>query len=308
MKSNEHMTKDGASLRLANCGAQKKRSTRKNYPYVLAIASGKGGVGKTLTTVNFAMSASLQGLKVLILDGDMGLANVDIVLGLRAKYNIRDVLDGSVSLAETILDGPFGMKLIPSGSGITSLQTLSTTQRLILLEQIACLDEDFDLLIIDSGAGIGGNVLHLSAIANRRVIVTTSEPHAFTDAYALIKVLAEEKNIGSFDLLLNMVHSRAEGDAVAARICKVANDFLGVKINYLGSIPRDASVSDRLLRGQAVSAESLHALAGQAWHQVATRLMQDGQGQRDKQKDGDFWASLLGPQESGFSGLARASS
>lgn len=279
----------------------------KKNPLIVTVSSGKGGVGKTLTIVNFALAASHLGRKVLILDGDLGMANVDVVLGLQAKYNIRDVFDGQIPLSQIILDGPLGMKIIPSGSGITSLHSLSYTQRQILGEQLASLRHDFDLLLIDTAAGIGPNVLALSSASHRRVVVTTSDPHAMTDAYALIKVLAEEENLGSFDLLINMVHSQREALAVATRLKEVAQRFLKVKLNYLGFIPADPSVGQAVRQRQAASPASVHSLAGQAWHQIGSQLFtQQGYPQQDISLN-DFWTHLMRPHEP-RQGYQRASS
>ena len=168
---------------------------KKGRFFSLSIGSGKGGVGKTLTIVNLAMAVSHMGLKVLILDGDFGLANVDVVLGLQGQYHVQDVLAGFVSLDEIILQGPNGISLIPSGSGVSELNHLSYTQKQMLFQKILHLGMEFDFLLIDTGAGINENVLHLNSISDSRLIVTTPEPHAITDAYALIKVLAEKEGV-----------------------------------------------------------------------------------------------------------------
>lgn len=244
----------------------------RNRPFVVAITSGKGGVGKTLTTVNLAIAARKMGLSVMIFDGDLGLANVDVVLGLSPRYNIRDVLDGHAKLADIIIDGPMGMKVIPSGSGVTSLTQLSFVQRQNLLEQIEGLDLEIDILLIDTGAGISDNVLHFNTAADRTVIVTTSEPHSMTDAYAMIKVLSEDYQRTKIDLVVNQVRSQDEGRRVAEKLSAVAERFLSVSPTYLGCIPHDPQVQKWVRERRAAGDQSAHSIAGQAWAQLAQKI------------------------------------
>ncbi len=271
---------------------------------VVAITSGKGGVGKTLTTVNFAVAARKMGLSVLILDGDFGLANVDVVLGLQPRYNIRDVLDGHVALVDIICEGPLGIELIGSGSGIASLSSLSPLQKRQIGDQLGQIKDRYDLLLIDTGAGISDLVLHLNAIAHRSVVVTTPEPHALTDAYALIKVLAEDHRIKSFDLLVNQARSEAEGLKISERIAEVAKRFLDVRVNFAGHVPLDVSVTKAVMQCRAASENSSLTLAGQAWTQIARRLLSQTSVKGSKPAHGsgtgDFWNDLLGARAIGF--------
>ena len=268
---------------------------------VFAITSGKGGVGKTLTTVNFAVAARKMGLSVLILDGDFGLANVDVVLGLQPRYNIRDVLDGHATLEDVICDGPLGIQLIGSGSGIASLSQLSPLQKRQIADQLGAVKDRYDLLLIDTGAGISDLVLHLNTIAHRSVIVTTPEPHALTDAYALIKVLAEDHRIKSFDLLVNQARSEAEGLKISERIAEVAKRFLGVRVHFAGHVPLDVSVSKAVMQCRAASENSSFTLAGQAWTQIARRLLDQTSTKNTRPAQSqDFWQDLLGARAIGF--------
>lgn len=244
------------------------KKAQQHSPMVISVGSGKGGVGKTLSIVNLAEVATQMGYKVLILDGDFGLANVDILFGLQGKYNLSDVLEGFASLDEIILETTSGIKIIPSGSGLTSLQNLTYVQKQFILEQIRVLDFTFDLLLIDTGAGIGENVLHLNSISERRIIVTTPEPHAMTDAYALIKVLKEEKAVSEFDLLINMAGSAREAAQVAQRLATTAETFLGLRPHYLGYVPYDPALSRVILSQSASKAQGAKTLAEQAWQKL----------------------------------------
>jgi len=260
---------------------------------VISISSGKGGVGKTLTTVNFALAARKMGLSVLILDGDLGLANVDIVMGLQARYNIRDVLDGTVSLQDVIVEGPMGIQVIPSGSGISSLASLSYVQKSHILGEIGQLSTQPDLLLIDTGAGISSNVTHFNQAADKIVVVTTPEPHAMTDAYALTKVLSEEFHISEVHLLVNQAHSAAEGINVYERIADVARRFLKAKINYIGHVPSDASIPRAVMARSAVGATSTATIAGQAWNQIARNTISDLIRSMPAKRAESVWSGLL---------------
>ena len=243
---------------------------KKGRFFSLSVGSGKGGVGKTLTIVNLAMAVSHMGLKVLILDGDFGLANVDVVLGLQGQYHVQDVLAGFVSLDEIILQGPNGISLIPSGSGVSELNHLSYTQKQMLFQKILHLGMEFDFLLIDTGAGINENVLHLNSISDSRLIVTTPEPHAITDAYALIKVLAEKEGVNNFDLMVNMASSKQEAQTVASRIISTCSSFLKINVNYRGFVPLDRSVNKLVMQQNTGSHFASNTLASQAWSQIAS--------------------------------------
>jgi flagellar biosynthesis protein FlhG len=271
-----------------------------NKPLVISISSGKGGVGKTLTTVNFAIAASMMGHRVLVFDGDLGLANVDVVLGLHARYNIRDVLDGQVKIEDIMIDGPAGIKVIPSGSGISKLQQLSYVQKQVLSEELSSLDGLFDIIFIDTGAGISDNVIHLNKKADKIVVVTTPEPHAMTDAYALIKVLEENTNAATkskVGLLVNMARTDNEAENVAKRLSDVAQKFIQTKIEYLGRVPHDPQVTRSILVRKAASENSMHNLSGQAWNRIAKSIIESFKLSTHREEGGNFWQNLLWSEE-----------
>lgn len=268
--------------------------------FSLSVASGKGGVGKTLTIVNLAMAVSHMGLKVLILDGDFGLANVDVVLGLQGQYHIQDVIAGFVSLDEIILTGPNGVRLIPSGSGVSELQNLSYTQKQILFQKILQLGMDFDLLLIDTGAGIGDQVLHLNSISDSRLIVTTPEPHAITDAYGLMKVLAEKQKVRNFDLMVNMASSRQEAENVANRIISTCSSFLKINVNYKGFVPSDKGISRFVMQQNAGSKMAFNTLASQAWGQIANDYAYSISHKAANTKVSTFWKNYLNTSKGSY--------
>ncbi len=242
---------------------------------VICVSSGKGGVGKTLSVTYLATFAAKLGHKVLVIDGDFGMSNVDVVLGLNASYNIRDVFDGRASIKDILLTGPMGIKIVPSGSGLSKLQHLSFIQKQILLEDLKSLQEDFDLVILDSGAGIGTNVIYLNQLAHKTLVVTSPEPHAITDAYALIKTIKETTDINKVDLMVNMTKTAAEGQAVGLRIVNVAREYLQMDVNYVGCVPLDPMISRFVLKRSIASEESTKSMAAQAWSRVTRDVLEN---------------------------------
>ncbi|MFY9399253.1 MAG: MinD/ParA family protein [Desulfomonilia bacterium] len=214
-------------------------------PQVLSVTSGKGGVGKTSIVVNMAVLLAKQGRKVLVLDADLGLANIDVMLGLAPKRTIEHVLDGSCSLEDILVEGPAGIKIIPASSGIQELADLTREQQLTLMNSLDYFEQDLDYMIIDTGAGISRNVMYFNAASQRVIVVATSEPTSITDAYAMIKVLRKRYGIKRFDLIVNNVSSKVEGDQVARQLSLVCERFLGdVVLETLGSIPADSQIPE----------------------------------------------------------------
>jgi flagellar biosynthesis protein FlhG len=214
-------------------------------PQVISVTSGKGGVGKTSVVVNLAVLLASKGNRVLVLDADLGLANIDVMLGLTPKYNIQHVLDGQCSLEDIILEGPRGIRIIPASSGIEELSDLTHEQQMCLMNSLDYFDQDIDYMLIDTGAGISRNVMYFNAAAQRILAVATPEPTSITDAYALIKVLRRQYGIKRFDLIVNNVTSKSEGDQVSEKLTLVCERFLGdVALEILGTIPHDKTIPE----------------------------------------------------------------
>jgi flagellar biosynthesis protein FlhG len=276
-------------------GAQKHSKSIANPLTVVSVTSGKGGVGKTMTTINLAITAAGLGQRVLVLDGDLGLANIDVVLGLNPKSNLADVIDGHTKLKDIILPGPMGIDLIPSGSGITRLTRMTYIEKLHFVDEVLSLEKDYDLLLIDTGAGISDTVLHLNAIADKNIVVTTSEPHSITDAYAMIKVLAEQFDRKKPHLLVNMCPSALEADRVYQRISDVAAQYLAFKPSYLGFIPVDPQVPKQVLMRKVGHSSSIHTLSGQAWQKIGREFFAiESRIERDQ---GMVWRELIWTQQ-----------
>ena len=240
---------------------------------VLAVSSGKGGVGKSNVVINLALAFDRMGLKVLIMDADLGLANIDVLLGLTPKYNLSHVLSGHKQLEEVLVDGPGGIKIMPSGSGVQELTKLTDEQKLILLELLEGLETDIDILLIDTSAGISDTVLYFNLAAHEKIVIVTPEPTSLTDAYALIKVLYSKHGERHFGILVNASTNELTGKTIFAKISKVADHFLdGLSLDYLGTIPHDTSVTKSVLRQRALLDLFPDTPAARAFVQVAEHI------------------------------------
>lgn len=209
---------------------------------ILAIASGKGGVGKTNLAVNLALMLARRGLRVVLLDADLGTANVDVVLNVQTPYDLSWVIEGRKSIDEVAAPLADGLRLIRGASGLSTVADLGEVERRRLIEQLGQLERQCDFILIDCGAGISQNVLAFAQAADELLIVTTPEPTALTDAYALIKVLTRHCNPPSMNLVVNQAVSLHEGQMVADRVAGVAARFLGVPLGGWGHILRDDHV------------------------------------------------------------------
>jgi flagellar biosynthesis protein FlhG len=206
---------------------------------VIAITSGKGGVGKTNLSVNLGIALAQLGQRVAILDADMGLANVDILLGMYPKFNLSHVLSGDKTLDEIILVGPAGLKIIPGASGIQKMAELSITEQAGIVRAFSEIDQDLDVLIVDTAAGISANVINFARACQEIIVVVCDEPTSLTDAYAFIKLLNRDYGLSQFHILTNMVQSFQQGQALFQKLTKVTNHYLDVSLHFEGAVPFD---------------------------------------------------------------------
>lgn len=239
---------------------------------VLAITSGKGGVGKTNIAANLAVSAAAEHKRVILLDADLGLGNLDVLMNIQARYNLSHVISGKRTLEQITHVGPGGVEVICGGSGIESLANLSPFQRQRLLDEMECLQERSDLIIIDTGAGIHSMVVGFCLAADHTLVVTTPEPTAITDAYAMIKVLTSKHYAGRISLLVNMAQSLAEGKKVYRQIADVANRFLNVAVYEAGVLCRDENLIQAVRRREPVMLAFPKADISNAFTAISNRL------------------------------------
>ena len=218
----------------------------------ISVTSGKGGVGKSTLVCNMAYELGRQGEKVLILDGDLGMANVDIMYGQRARLNISHVLENHCQLEDIILEVAPNVHLIPGGSGVYGLSKLEPLQKHILLDQVSRLNRNFDYMLIDTAPGIDDNVLYLNSAAQEILVVVTPDPTSLTDAYALIKVLNQRYRENRFSVVTNMVRDEIEGRMVFEKLSDVASRFLCVGLDYRGCIPNDLILRQSVRSSQVV--------------------------------------------------------
>ena len=210
---------------------------------VIAVTSGKGGVGKTNISVNLALAFADKGKNVLLYDADMGLANVDVMLGIIPRFTLLNVLNGQKTLKEIIVEGPGGIRLVASGSGgVQELADLNEIQRSKFLEALLELQHESEIILIDTGAGLHRNVLAFALAAEEVVVVTTPEPTALMDAYGMIKILYREKKNPTINVVVNMAAHQTEADEAGKKLVVLSKRFLNLNIEYLGFIPRDSGM------------------------------------------------------------------
>jgi len=220
----------------------------------ISVTSGKGGVGKTTFTVNLAKTLAESGKKVLILDGDIGLANVDIFLGIRPQKTLEDFFNGDDSLEDIIVKVTKNIHVLPSASGLTDLKSIDVYKRKMLMDEVSMLNHTYDYLIVDTASGIDENVQYLNSTVQDVIVVITPEPAAMADAYALIKLLNQNKKVQRFSIVANKVLGEKEAKSIYARMDKVTGRFLNINLSYLGFIPLDPKlrqVADPNLVGRA---------------------------------------------------------
>jgi len=222
------------------------RQTRQTR--TIAVTSGKGGVGKSNVALNLAILLAGAGNRAALVDADMGLANLDLLVGVPVRANLWHVVSGKRRLADVIMDLPCGIQFVPGASGLARLADLSEFQRAALLKELATLEGDNDVIVVDTGAGIGPNVLQFAVAADSVLVVTAPEPTAITDGYAVIKLLAQHGYQGQVSLLVNLAPDRQEACDTYQRISTVARRFLGVRVLDAGYVLMDARVREAVRR------------------------------------------------------------
>jgi flagellar biosynthesis protein FlhG len=239
---------------------------------VLAVTSGKGGVGKTNMTANLATLAARAGKRVLVIDADLGLANVEILLGMQPTRHLGHLIDGSASITDVLALGPHGIHLLPAGSGVPQLTQLNDAAKMNLMANLDALAERFDVVFIDTGAGIGDNVLFFVGAAQEAILVVNPEPTALVDAYAAIKVFSQDAGVQRFAVIVNPVVDELSARDTFPRLTAVANRFLKAKIRHLGYVPRDENVHKAVMARRPVVDMFPMAPASRALVDIADRL------------------------------------
>jgi flagellar biosynthesis protein FlhG len=238
---------------------------------VIAVTGGKGGVGKTSVSVNLATALAAAGRRVMLLDGDLGLANVDVFLGLSPRYTMAHVLSGERTLEEIILDSPHGIQVVPGASGVAELANLSAAGHLSLVQAFSAISTRVDTLIVDTSAGIAHSVVQFVQAAQHALLVVCDEPASMTDAYALAKVMSRNHGVNKFNVVANMVRAPGEGTALFEKLQRVTTRFLDVTLEYMGEIPEDTYMRRAIREQRPVVAAFPACPASRAFKKLAAK-------------------------------------
>ena len=239
---------------------------------VIGVASGKGGVGKTNVSVNLSVALARGGRQVMLMDADLGLANVDVLLGLQPRSNLSHVLTGEIGLEETLIEGPAGISIVPAASGVARMADLDPAQHVGIIRAFSEMRQSVDVLVVDTAAGLHDSVISFCRAVQEVLVVVCDEPASITDAYALIKVLSRDHGISRIRVLANMVRGAEEGRALFRKLTAVCDRFLDVTLDHAGSVPHDEYLRKAVQRQKAVteaypgspSAKAFKELARQA--------------------------------------------
>lgn len=260
---------------------------------VFSFTSGKGGVGKTNLIVNLGIELVRRGNRVLLVDTDLGLANVDIVMGLAPKYNIRHLFTGEKSLEEIIVDGPLGLKVLPASSGVQELSHLSQEESYGFLNAVEEFGS-FDYILLDTGAGISDNVLYFNAAAQDIFVIVTPEPTSLTDGYAMIKVMNQRHRIKRFKVLINMAENSKEAQLIFQRLAKVCDHFLNVGLDYAGFIYRDKLLNQAVIKQKPFILSYPTSSISACVRQLADRIEKEGFLTKPTGNVQMFWQRMVG--------------
>ncbi len=255
--------------------AQGIRQMKSQKPVrVIAITSGKGGVGKSNVTVNLAVSLAQLGEKVMVMDADMGLANIDVLLGLSPHMNLSHVISGECTLEECIVEGPKGIKIIPASSGIAAMSDLTPAQNAGVIRSFSELTDPVDTLLIDTAAGLSDSVVSYTRAAREVIVVVCDEPASITDAYAMIKVMNRDYDVQRFHVLSNQAQDMQQGRDLFTKLNRVSQKYLDVTLDYLGAVPYDDCLKKAVQKQKTVVESYPRSPASLAFRQLAKKLHQ----------------------------------
>ena len=272
---------------------QTNTRNRKSNAQVIAITSGKGGVGKTNIVANLGFKLSQLGKRVLILDADLALGNIDVLLGLTPKYNLSHVVMGEKTVSEIIIQGPGNINILPAASGIQDLTQITKEQRTNILAELDLVLDTIDILLIDTATGISSNIMYFNVTAQGILVVVTPEPTSMTDAYALMKVISLKYSENNFRLLVNLAASSFEAHNIFRQLTMVSNRFLNISIDYLGYVLADENVTKSVKRQRLVCDIFPDSRVSKCFSELAEQICKLSS---LKQPEGDsnfLWGKLL---------------
>ncbi len=264
---------------------------------VITVTSGKGGVGKTSISINLAIQLTRMGKKVVVFDADFGLANIEVMLGVRPQYNLADMMFHGKELADIITQGEEGISFISGGSGIQELASMNREQVLFLTSRLVELDQFADVIIVDTGAGISDSVLEFVLSSSEVLLVATPEPTSITDAYALLKALNRKaefsKEETSIKMISNRVRSEAEGENLYEKMRVVSDKFLSIPIEYIGAVPLDDQINKAVMRQKPVSVINPDAPAAKAIKKIAGKLLEIDSDEKERWGISTLFSNLI---------------
>lgn len=255
----------------------KAGSTKEVLSRVITITSGKGGVGKSNLAINIAIELGRLGKKVIVMDADFGLANIEVMLGIRSQYNLSDLMFRGKSLSEVMTDGPENVRFISGGSGIREMTNLTKEQLINLSARLSELDRQADVVIIDTGAGISGSVMEFVMSSAEVLLVATPEPTSITDAYALLKTLDRQPEFARehchIKLVANKVDNEKNGRELFEKLSVVADKFLNISLEYMGAVPTDNNINKAVMKQQPLSIAYPNSNASKAIEKIAKTIL-----------------------------------
>lgn len=239
---------------------------------VIAVTGGKGGVGKTNLSINLGVALAEMRRRVVLMDADLGLANIDVLLGLQARYTLTDVLSGEHSIRDILLPGPHGMKVVPASSGMQQMAQLSAREHAAIIHAFSDLSDQLDVFLIDTAAGISDTVISFVRAAQEVIVVVCDEPSSITDAYALIKILSTEHDIFRVRVVANMTRTSQEGANLFNKLNGVCDRFLDVSLQYIGDVPFDENVRKAVQKRKALLEFAPRCKAAMAIRSLAQKI------------------------------------
>jgi len=270
------------------------RDDQEHETRVIAVTSGKGGVGKSVISANLGLCMAQMGRRVLLVDADLALANLDLMLGINARNTIKDLLSSTSRLKDVMVEGPLGVHLLPACSGDVSLAELDDTQRLSIFSAIDSVEGEFDTVVIDTGAGIGGNSLSFAAAAQQTLVVVTPDPASMADAYAMIKLLNARCGLKRVFMVVNQASGPKEAEQVVQRLLGLVHQFLDVSVVPLGYMYRDETVERSVRACQPLVVTYPQASISASMHALANRLLQEKPAESGWGGPRLFWKKLMG--------------
>lgn len=263
-------------------------------PKSISVTSGKGGVGKSTLISNIAQELSLQGKRVLLFDGDIGMGNLHILFGINCDRNIIDVVKGEVEVEEIVTKVMPGVDLVPGGSGLLEINALNSYEKRNLLDAMDLLAKNYDYLLVDTAPGIADHVLYLNAAVDQTLVVLTPDPSSFADAYALIKVLNAAHKQKEFSIVGNFIRDDSEGMLLYRKFSEVAHRFLNVSLNYLGSVPFDNSFRRAGMHRRLIMRDRMPNSVAQSIREISVQLLDEGREFNQSKGLQLLWSQVVG--------------